>query len=94
MVRIDRPNMFINELGMYLKYFSEKIKEHKENWTIKSAKQLNNFADNMNHGLLYYQEMYKNKRTKSEKFESIDSESIKNPLMQLITRVLLSISLD
>ena len=57
-VRIDRPNMFINELGMYLKYFSEKIKEHKENWTIKSAKQLNTFADNMNHGLLYYQEMF------------------------------------
>ena len=73
-VRMDRPNMFVNELGMYLKYFSEKIKEHKENWTTKSEKQLNNFADNMNNGVLYYQEMFSSiGEYFSNKKESIDN---------------------
>jgi len=57
-VRSDRPNMFINELGMYLKYFSDKIDEHRNNWGKKSAKQLYNFADNMNDGINYYKEMF------------------------------------
>ena len=57
-VRSDRPNMFINELGMYLKFLSDKVEEHKENWGRKSAKYLNSFTDNMNEGISYYQEMF------------------------------------
>ena len=57
-VRADRPNMFINELKMYLNYFSEKIEQHKNNWGRKSEKQLNNFADNMSNGIAYYQKMF------------------------------------
>ena len=57
-VRSDRPNMFINELKMYLNYFSDKIEQHKNNWERKSEKQLNNFADNMSNGIAYYQEMF------------------------------------
>lgn len=57
-VREDRPNMFINELGMYLKYFSEKIDEHKGDWGRKSAKYLNAFMNNMNEGISYYNEMF------------------------------------
>ena len=57
-VRSDRPNMFINELGMYLKYFSDKIDEHRKNWGKKSEKQLYNFANNMNDGINYYKEMF------------------------------------
>ncbi len=57
-VRSDRPNMFINELGMYLEYFSKKIEEHKRNWDRASAKRLNTFANNMNQGIIYYKEMF------------------------------------
>ena len=57
-VRTDRPNMFINELGMYLKYLSEKIEEHKEDWGRKSGRYLNGFTSNMNEGISYYQEMF------------------------------------
>ena len=57
-VRADRPHMFVNELGMYLKYLSEKIEEHKENWGRKSGRYLNGFTANMNEGISYYQEMF------------------------------------
>ena len=57
-VRVDRPNMFVNELGMYLTYLSEKIEEHKNDWGKKSGRYLNAFTDNMNEGITYYQEMF------------------------------------
>jgi len=57
-VRTDRPHMFVNELGMYLKYLSEKIEEHKEDWGRKSGRYLNGFTLNMNEGISYYQEMF------------------------------------
>jgi len=57
-VRADRPNMFVNELGMYLKYLSEKIEEHKNDWGRKSGRYLNAFTANMNEGIAYYQGMF------------------------------------
>jgi hypothetical protein len=57
-VRADRPNMFVNELGMYLKYLSEKIEEHKKDWSRKSPRYLNAFTTNMNEGIAYYQKMF------------------------------------
>ena len=57
-VRADRPHMFVNELGMYLKYLSDKIEEHKEDWGRKSGRYLNGFTANMNEGISYYQEMF------------------------------------
>jgi len=57
-VRVDRPNMFVNELGMYLKYLTEKVEEHKKDWGKRSAQYLNGFTDNMNTGITYYNEMF------------------------------------
>ena len=57
-VRADRPNMFVNELGMYLTYLSEKIEEHKNDWGKKSRRYLNAFTANMNEGITYYQGMF------------------------------------
>tara|TARA_B100001142_G_scaffold224968_1_gene223135 strand:+ start:3002 stop:4777 length:1776 start_codon:yes stop_codon:yes gene_type:complete len=57
-VRDDRPNMFVNELSMYINYLSDKIDEHSNNWSRKSAKYLNSFSQNMNEGISYYQEMF------------------------------------
>lgn len=57
-VRADRPNMFVSELRMYLKYLSDKIEGHKDHWDRASEKKLNAFADNMNKGINYYEEMF------------------------------------
>jgi len=72
-VRQDRPNMFINELGMYLKYLSEKIEEHKNDWGRKSTRYLNGFINNMNEGIAYYQEMF---TTIGDTFSGVRNPSI------------------
>ena len=72
-VRTDRPNMFVNELGMYLKYLSEKIEEHKEDWGRKSGRYLNGFTSNMNEGISYYQEMFS---TIGDTFSSVKQSAI------------------
>ena len=43
---------------MYLKYLSEKIEEHKNDWGRKSGRYLNSFTTNMNEGIAYYQGMF------------------------------------
>ena len=57
-VRKDRPNMFINELNMYLTYLSKRIEEHKVNWGRRSDRYLNTFFKNMNNGISYYNKMF------------------------------------
>ena len=74
-VRSDRPNMFVNELGMYLKYLSEKIEEHKEDWGRKSGRYLNGFTANMNEGISYYQEMFS---SIGDTFNSVKESAVKS----------------
>jgi len=57
-VREDRPNMFINELNMYLTYLSKKIEEHRVDWSRRSDRYLNTFSENMNNGISYYNKMF------------------------------------
>ncbi|MEC9209064.1 MAG: hypothetical protein VX762_01400 [Bacteroidota bacterium] len=82
-VRADRPNIFVNELGMYLKYFAAKIEEHKNDWNRASEKKLNAFADNMNEGIAYYEEMFN-----SIEDTFIDAkESVKKSLNDAVERM-------
>ena len=74
-VRIDRPHMFVNELGMYLKYLSQKIEEHKKDWGRKSGKYLNGFTSNMNDGISYYQELFS---SIGDTFNSVKESAIKS----------------
>ena len=83
-VRADRPNMFVNELGMYLTYLSEKIEEHKNDWGKKSGRYLNAFTSNMNEGITYYQGMFNSvgttfSRVKDAAYQSLNDavESMK-----------------
>ena len=57
-VRKDRPNMFVKELGLYMNYLSDKVNEHKKDWGRRSEKYLSTFNKNMNEGILYYQELF------------------------------------
>ncbi len=82
-VRADRPNMFVNELGMYLKYLSEKIEEHKKDWSRKSPRYLNAFTTNMNEGIAYYQKMFNSVGTT---FSSVKKSAL-NSLNDAIDRM-------
>ncbi|WP_435313212.1 hypothetical protein [Cellulophaga fucicola] len=56
--RTDRPNVFIKELGIYIKYVNDKLEESKKNTTDKQRKYLNVFLNNLKEGVLYYQTLF------------------------------------
>lgn len=58
--RKDRPNMFIKELGLYLDYLKEQIEDSKDKMNKKQEKYLSRFANNMNDGIEYYQDLFTN----------------------------------
>lgn len=56
--RNDRPNMFIKELYLYIDHLKKKIEETNENFSLKQAKQLNLFNENLKEGVRYYQHLF------------------------------------
>lgn len=58
--RTDRPNMFIKELHIYLEYLKNKLLEVKSEMNKKEEKYLLTFTNNMQDGILYYQNLFNN----------------------------------
>ena len=56
--RTDRPNIFIKELGIYIKYVNDKLEESREGTTDKQRKYLTVFLNNLKEGVLYYQTLF------------------------------------
>lgn len=52
-----RPNIFVNELRMYVDYWKNKKAELQENMNDKQEKYLQNFWQNMLQGIAYYKEL-------------------------------------
>lgn len=55
--RTDRPNMFINELNIYIDYLRKKIIEAEFNTATKQGKYLTTFVNNLNEGVTYYAQL-------------------------------------
>lgn len=55
----NRPNMFVKELEMYVKYFNEKLEEFKINPDRKQKKYLTKFDKNIHEGIAYYKNLFK-----------------------------------
>ena len=70
MTRTDRPNMFINELKMYIDYLKNKIDESKVSMTDKQEKYLVTFADNLREGINYYSGLFSELKDKFEDTKS------------------------
>ena len=58
--RIDRPNMFIKELNLYIDYLKNKFEETKSSLDLKQEKYLVTFASNLKEGISYYENMFSN----------------------------------
>lgn len=63
MMRKDRPNLFIKELGLYIEYFRNLTYSSSIHSTDIQKKQLMNFRDNMNEGINYYKDLFENLKT-------------------------------
>jgi len=55
---LNRPNMFIKELKMYLDYLKNEIKEVSEEITSGQIKKLNTFKNNLMEGIGYYENLF------------------------------------
>jgi len=62
--RLDRPNMFIKELNLYLDYLKNKIDETGTAISKKQEKYLLSFSKNLNEGINYYQNLFVNLKDK------------------------------
>lgn len=56
--RIDRPNMFIKELTIYMDYLRNKLEEAKDSVDEKQKKHLLVFVKNLKEGVSYYENMF------------------------------------
>ncbi len=54
---IQRPNMFINELNLYIDYLKKDIENHFKDLSDKKAKYLSKFKDQLQNGITYYKEL-------------------------------------
>lgn len=77
--RKDRPNMFINELKMYIDYLENRIKEALPAISAKQHEYFNAFQSNLKNGIEYYHKMVVSLGKISEQ----ESHIFKNDLKQL-----------
>ncbi|MFZ3574779.1 hypothetical protein [Tenacibaculum finnmarkense] len=55
---LERPNLFIKELTIYIDYLKDKLKETTAEASPKEIKYLKTFAKNLKEGLLYYKNLF------------------------------------
>ncbi|AIZ43784.1 hypothetical protein [Cellulophaga baltica] len=58
MERMDRPNIFVKELGIYVEYLQNKIEEAGNILDTKQHKYLSLFAKNLKEGIGYYKNLF------------------------------------
>ena len=58
--RSDRPNMFVKEIGLYLDFLRNKLDESVDSLTRRQEKYFTTFMENMNDGVNYYFDLFKN----------------------------------
>jgi len=78
----NRPHMFIKELKMYVDYFSTKVDEFKESFSVKQEKYLNTYQNNMNDGIEYYHQLFSSFETNKEVLLN-DLENLKNEFFNI-----------
>jgi len=64
--RIDRPNMFIKELNLYLDYLKNKIEEAQSETVKNQEKYLKAFAANLQEGINYYLDLFRNLKVSAQ----------------------------
>jgi hypothetical protein len=59
--RDDRPNMFIKELNIYIEFLKDKVNDASRNPVEKEQKYLLSFSENLEQGIEYYSNLFKEK---------------------------------
>jgi hypothetical protein len=65
---VYRPNMFVNELDLYVSYLKKEIEKNCANITTAKTRQLKTFRENLLKGINYYQNITQYFKKESEKY--------------------------
>jgi hypothetical protein len=60
MHQTERPNMFVKELKMYVDYLRNEINTFTDEFTPNQLKKWNSYRNNINEGIVYYQNLFQN----------------------------------
>ena len=74
-----RPNMFINELQLYMDYMKNEIQKRLDTWNIKEQKYFDTFKANLQDGINYYKDIIPKLIEESERYH----ETMRNELLEL-----------
>ncbi|WP_405604805.1 hypothetical protein [Polaribacter sp. Asnod1-A03] len=74
--RLDRPNVFIKELSLYITHLQDKVDEIKSEIDKKQLRYLSKFKNNLEAGIYYYNEVF----TEKKDFFALQKEVLLNAL--------------
>lgn len=63
---VNRPNLFINELHLYLDYLKKDMASHLDNLNEKKTKYFNKFSDQLQQGISYYKTLVPDLKLKTQ----------------------------
>ena len=63
-----RPNMFINELRLYIDYMKSELQKRLETWNVKEQKYFDSFRKNLSDGIAHYKELIPQLIDESERY--------------------------
>lgn len=86
--RPDRPNMFINELNIYIDFLKNKFQENQAFMSVKQENYLKTFVKNLNEGIAYYQQLFidfkdQSKTVKAKLLEDLETSKTTLSLLYL-----------
>ncbi len=80
----DRPNMFLKELSLYIDHLKSKMDDLPKPISVKDMRGLNKFKKNLDHGIDYYKDLFKQKVTEIKEDLSHDLEVLENKLNKIL----------
>ena len=86
--RPDRPNMFINELNIYIDFLKNIFQENQAFMSVKQENYLKTFVKNLNEGIAYYQQLFndfkdQSKTVKAQLLEDLETSKTTLSLLYL-----------
>jgi hypothetical protein len=75
----NRPNLFINELRLYVDYMKNEIQKRIDTWNVKEQKYFNTFKSNLQDGINHYKNLIPKLLEESENYR----ERMRNELLAL-----------
>ncbi|WP_395803991.1 hypothetical protein [Daejeonella sp.] len=83
---IDRPNLFVNELNLYVDYLKKDISKHLQDMSDKKAKYVSKFKEQLQIGIDYYKQLVPKITDQTEVYRKkmlFEIEEIEEQLQQL-----------